>query len=303
MKASLKIDGAGRGGKKYCDLMTHKLAATDHRHVITVHLSDPQADRAEEVAVQCRREGLLATARQEFAPVRSGATIRTLAMDHAPAFNRIIAEPITNDVLEMGFLTATPTFGSLGGSVIGLGATLTPNAPAIHERANVITNQFSRMAPERLTSRNISELALNSIQAADTRHQVHDRLTASSLNYLNKSEVEAELFAIDGLTRNTYALDVVETRRNMLRAELVEVATQEIIPQMENGNGHGGVVFFDQRELWLYFVLCHKIGTRWSVQHAVEFPAVALPPVVMPQIMEIPQPRAKTAFLETFVTD
>lgn len=55
MKASLKIDGAGRGGKEHCNLMTHKLAATDHRHVITFDISDPQAGCAEEVAVQCRR--------------------------------------------------------------------------------------------------------------------------------------------------------------------------------------------------------------------------------------------------------
>ena len=303
MKASFALCGAGRGGTVHSNLTIQKLAATGQRHLLSVEVHDPQAGRAEEAALLYRREGIPATAHQADAPLTSDSTIEVLAMDHAPAFNRVIAKPITNKVLEVGLLTATPTFEYFGGSVIGLGATLTPTATDIHHNTGVIFSQFAGLAPERRTSRNISEPSLNTIKVADTRYQLHDRLTTSSMNYLNNGEVEPELFAIDGLTRNTYPLDVVEVRRNMLRAELVEVATQEIIPQIESANGHGGVAFFDQRELWLYFVLCHKIGARWSVQHAIEFPAMALAPVIMPRVVDAPRHRSKTTFLETLVTD
>lgn len=123
------------------------------------------------------------------------------------------------------------------------------------------------------------------------------------MQFLGTGEVKPDLFVVNGLSKRTYPIDVIDAPRNTLRRELVNVATNDLLPEMSDfqREGRGGVVFFDPREAWLYFILCNQRGARATVDHAVEIPVQALPPLTLPNIE--PTPKSEPTFLEMLVTD
>jgi len=275
---------------------------------------DPQSNYAETVAGMFRRGGIPAKAHAEPGPTTSDATIRTLAIDNPQDIAAVVGSPMTNDMITAGIMVSIPTFENLGGFVLGLGATMTRSAIHLRAKVGAPFAQFGRMAPGRPSSRNTTEPILHTkTMMNETRHQTHDRLSTSVVDFLQHGNVESELFAVDGSNGKEYRLDVIETPRSVSRMGLVNMATQDIIPsmQIDPRDGRGGVVFFDPDDEagWLYFILCHNRGVRWVVDHTIELPVPAISPVTLPvmprRIIEKPKPtpRSGPTFLETFLTD
>lgn len=310
---TVQLDGAHLGGTDHANLLISKLDVLDQRPSVAVDVFDPQRHYAETVAGMFRRRGIPAKAHAKSGPA-SHATIHTLAIDKGQDIAAAVGSPMTNDMVTAGLVVSIPTFQSFGGFVIGLGATLTRTANDIRPKVGAPFIQLGRMAPERRSSRNTTELFLHTKAMMNkTRHQTHDRLTTSAVNLLQNGTVESELFAVDGSNGNEYQLDVIETQRSVSRMGLVNMATQDVLPSMpiNSRDGRGGVVFLDPDDEagWLYLVLCQNRGASWAIDHTIEIPVPAVSPVTLPvmprRIIEKskPTPKAEPTFLEVFLTD
>lgn len=305
-KVTMHQIGAHRGGTDYANLFVAKRRASGQRRPVAVEIWDRRQGRPQTLAKLYEREGIPVTAHEGPAPVESNADIVTIAIDDAQDTASAVSRPVTSDVLNVGILSLVPTLNGLGGSILGIGATITRTDTATHQKACAMFDPLAAMAPERTTSRNITRSPLNAIQMPDARTPTHDRLTTNTIQFLDTGEGKPDLFVVSGLSKRTYSIDVIDAPKNTPRRELVSVATHDLVPEMSDFQtaGRGGVVFFDPREAWLYFVLCNRSNRRWpraTVDHAVEIPVQALPPLTLPNIE--PTPKSEPTFLEMLVTD
>ena len=275
------ITGAHRGGTDHSRLLLDKIQASPDARIPDVGLRDRRADRTQGLARLFERQGVSVTLHHEEAPLESEATIQVLAIDDAKRVARVPAQPVRNQLLELGILVAAPIVEGVGGPVLGFGATLTPAAKDATQKARALLEPIAEMVPERQSSRNMSASIVNSVQMKSTRHRVHDRLTDSSLDYLEHGTASHELFVADGLTRDVYPLEVVETRRATRRQDLRDLVTHEILPQLMLAEDRAGVAFYDRNDPWLYVVLGRSTGSRWRTVNVIELPPRVLEPTVV----------------------
>ena len=272
-----EICGNHRGGSEHAKLLVSKLGGS--RISLAVRLLDPDPGRAHALMAFFERHGVRAMARRDAAPLASDATVRVLAMDDATAMARIVAEPLRNEVVEAGILVAVPTFEGLGGSVMALGTVLTTEGRETQRQAGLVMNRIAALAGERQSSRHTSAPILNSAQVVTMRRRLHDHLTENSMSFLRRGYVKPSMFVVEGLTQRAYPLVAVESKRRVSRRELKDIASQEILPDLADDNDHGGVVYYDSSDPWLYVLLARIGQPRWHVQRTIEIP------------FEVPAPR------------
>ena len=135
-----------------------------------------------------------------------------------------------------------------------------------------IFRRFAALAPERRTSRAMSEPIRQAVQMAPTRRRVHEFLTDKSAEYMTEGSVPGELRVFDGLTQTSYPIVAEEAGRQMKRRDLKAAAIHELAPQA--GDGNFGIAFYDRAEAWLYVVLGKQVGNRRRVMNAIEIPRV-----------------------------
>lgn len=301
-----EINGAHRGGRDHSQLLLDKVLASPEAQMPEVSLRDLRADRTQELAHQLERQGVSVTVHHEEAqPESKTAVIRVLAIDDAKRVAREVDKPVKGQVMEVGIIVAAATVERLGGSVIGLGTTLTPNAKEVIQQARPLFGTIADMTEERHSSRNMSASIVNFAQMDRTRRQVHDRLTDSSLDYLERGAVSPDIFAIDGLTSGVFPLEVVETQRDTRRQDLKDLVTHEILPQVMEAEDRAGVAFYDRQDPWLYIVFARKSGAHWRTANIVELPTRVLAPVAVPIRTPVEERPHKTAttWSQTWVTD
>ena len=183
--------------------------------------------------------------------------------------------------------------------------TCTPYSTRTQRDAQAILNPIAHLAGPRHSSQEMSAAPLNSVQMKGTRHRVHDRLTDRSREYLETGLATPDLFVVDGLTRQVYALVAAETRRHARRSELKAAAVHEIIPSTTSTERHQGVAFYDPQDAWLYFVLARKSGSRWRTVGQVELPVPEIKPTrieIGPLTGQLRLPAPSVAS-QIFVTD
>lgn len=313
-KKTVHLYGGHRGGTSHAGLLIPKLDAWDEPASVAFEVFDPDSIHAEAVAGMFRRGGFAAQAYAKAGPATSNATVRTWAIDNGQDVAGGMNSVMTNDMITAGIMVSVPLFENLGGFTLGLGANVTRSAIDIQSKIGAPFTQLGRMAPGRPSSRNTTQRILHTrAMMKGTRNQTHDRLSTSVANFLQHGDVESELFAVDGSTGNEYRLDVIEAQRNASRMGLVNMATQEIIPsmQLDPRDDGGGVVFLDPDDEagWLYLVLGQNRGASWIVDHCIELPVPAMPPVTLPAmpqpITQRPKPtrRSEPTFLDVFLTD
>ena len=276
-----EINGAHRGGRDHSQLLLDKIQASPAARIPDVVLCDHHGDRSQELARVFDRQGISVTPQNGRAQAKSKATIRVIAIDDVEDVARISAQPVRNPLVEIGILVSAASVERLGGPVIGIGATLTPDAKETSEKASALFNPIAAMVPERQSSRNMSASLVNSVQMKRTRHGMHDRLTDSSLAYLEHGMASHDLFVIDGLTRAVYPLEVLETRRDTRRQDLKNLVAHEVLPQAMPEETRAGVAFYDPRDPWLYMVLGKRSGSRWHPANVIELPARVPEPIVV----------------------
>ena len=300
-----EIHGAHRGGRDHSQLLLDKVQASPEARMPEVGLRDLRADRTQELAHLFERQGVSVTVHHEEAPLESKATIEVFAIDDVKRVAREVDRPVRSQVLEVGIMVAAPTVERLGGSVIGLGATLTPDAKEVSQQASAVFNTVADMTEERHSSRNMLSSIVNSVQMKRTRGQTHGRLTDSSLDYLERGTASPDIFAVDGLRRDVSPLEVMETRRDTRRRDLKDLVTHEILPQVMEAEDRAGVAFFDRQDPWLYLVFARRSGSRWRTANTVELPAQVLEPTVIPAgtLMEERPQKSAATWSQTWVTD
>ena len=300
-----EIHGNHRGGRDHSQLLLDKVKASSEAKNLDVGLRDLRADRSQELAHLYESQGVSVTVNPEGAPLEARTEIDVYAIDDAKRAARVVDRPVMSQVLEVGIMVAAPTVERLGGSVIGLGTTLTRAAKEVSDQARPLFNTVADMAEERHSSKNMSASIVNSSQMEGTRSGLHNRLTDSSLEYLEHGEASPDIFAVDGLTRDVFPLAVMETRRNTRRQDLKDLATYEILPQSMEAEDGAGVAFYDSQDPWLYMVFARRSGPRWRSANTVELPVQILEPVVIPVgdlVEERPRKSAAT-WAQTWVTD
>lgn len=300
-----EIHGAHRGGRDHLQLLSDKVQASPVARMPEVGLHDLRADRTQELAHRFERQGVSVTVHDEGAPLEINTAIEVFAIDDAKRVAREVDNCVSSPVLEVGILVAAPTVERLGGQVIALGATLTPGAKEVSRQTRPLFSTVADMTEERQSSRNMSASIVNSVQMDRARSGLHNRLTDSSLDYLERGTVSADIFAVDGRTNGVFTLAVLEARRDTRRQGLKDLVTHEILPQVMEGEDRAGVAFYDSRDPWLYLVFAQKNGSRWRTANIVELPVRILEPLVMPVgalVEERPQKSAAT-WSRTWVTD
>ena len=283
-----EICGNHRGGGEHSKLLMSKAQGTNVHFAVS--LLDPEPGRARALAPFFGRQGVRVTARQGEAPLASDANIRVLAMDDATAVARIVERPLRNDLLEAGILMAVPTFQGLGGFVMALGTTLTTGAREAQRQAGAILQRVAVLAGERHSSRQMSLPILNSTQMVRVRWHLHDQLTRSSIDFLERGYAEPAIFAVDGLTQRVYSLVAVETSKHMLRRELRDVTCQEVLPLLAKTKDSAGVVYYDSSDPWLYIVLARNGEQRWHLERTIELPASVPEPSIVKISSSEPSP-------------
>jgi hypothetical protein len=273
-----EINGAHRGGSDHSRLLLKKLTREGRHPPIDARIVDPEPGRASALVPTFSQRGIVATPQEGDAPLSSDANVRVLAMDDVNAITRILDKPASNDVLEAGILISVPTFGPLGGKVIGLAATLAPHSYNTKHDARLLFDRVATLAGERHTSRRSSTPFMNSMQMRRTRTAVHDRLTNSSVDYLELGVSVPDLFVVDGLSRGQYPIVAQEIRSNLPRRHLRDIATREIIPAVDRYEDTFGVAFYDSRDPWIFFVLAGRRDSAWLHKRSIELPVVAPPP-------------------------
>jgi hypothetical protein len=151
----------------------------------------------------------------------------------------------------------------------------------------------------------MSAATVNSEQMQRTRLSIHDRLTDRSLDLLGKKAVRPDLFTVDGLTRGIFALEAIEAPASSSRRELRDASTHEIVPEMTSVGNDRGVVFYDPRVAWLYFVLVRRTARGRRPVAVRELPPRIPAPVVMPlePVPEPPRALASAPAPQMFLTD
>ena len=301
-----EIRGNHRGGRDHSQLLLDKVQASPEAQMPDIGLWDIRANRSQELARSLESQGVSVTVNPEWAPLESKAPlIKVLAIDDAEDVAREVDKPVGSQVLEVGIMVAATTVERLGGSVIGLGTTLTPNAKKVSEQARPLFNNVADLAGERHSSKHMSDLIFNSTQMEGTRSRLHNHLTDSSLEYLEHGSVSPDIFAVDGLTRDVFPLAVIETPRDTRRQQLKDLATYEILPQSMESEDRGGVAFYDSKNPWLYMVFARRNGSRFRTANTVELPVQILEPVVIPVggLVEERSQKSSATWSQTWVTD
>ena len=299
------IHGAHRGGRDHLQLLSDKVQASPVARMPEVGLHDLRADRTQELAHRFERQGVSVTVHDEGAPLEINTAIEVFAIDDAKRVAREVDKPVSSPVLEVGILVAAPTVERLGGQVIALGATLTPDAKEGSQQTRPLFSTVADMTEERHSSRNMSASIVNSVQMNRARSGLHNRLTDSSLDYLERGTVSADIFAVDGRTNGVFTLAVLEARRDTRRQDLRDLATQEILPQVMSAEDRAGVAFYDSQDPWLYLVFARRRGSYWRTANMVEFPVQILGQTVIP-VGDLVEERPKSSpatWSRTWVTD
>lgn len=299
------INGANRGGRDHSRLLLDKLLASSDARMPEVSLHDLLNERSQELAREFEDQGVPVTVHDEEASVKSREGIEVYAIDDAPCVTDTVSRPPESQLLEVGLMVASTQIERLGGLIIGLGVTLPPNEEEAREKASALFSPIAELAQERRSSKNMSASLIDSVQMDGTRRQVHDRLTDSSLDYLERGTVSPDIFAVDGLTKDVSPLVVMETRRDTRRQDLKDLVTHEILPQVMEAEDRAGVAFYDRQDPWLYMVFARKSGAHWRTANIVELPTRVLAPVAIPMrtLVEERPHESATTWSQTWVTD
>lgn len=300
-----EINGAHRGGRDHSRLLLDKLLASSEARMPEVILHDLLNERSQELAREFEGRGVAVTVHDEEVSVESKPEIEVYAIDDAKRDANAVNQPVRSQLLEVGLMVAATQVERLGGTIVGFGVTLPPNEEEAREKAYSLFSPIAELAQERRSSKNMSASLINSVQMDGTRHQVHDRLTDSSLDFLKRGTVSPDIFAVDGLTNGIFPLEVLETRRDTRRQDLKDLVTHEILPQMMEAEDRAGVAFYDRQDPWLYMVFARKSGAHWRTVNIVELPVQVLEPTVIPvgTLVEEKLRAPVTTWSETWVTD
>lgn len=283
-------NGCNRGGTEHASQLVGKLPQRSVSS-LAVELVDPEHGRAAALAPILEARGVPVTVRQVPAPLRSPVTVDVYAVDDVGIPARALEAPIRTPLLEVALLVSVPTIEEVGGVVLAIAASVTPDAAAVQDAARVLLSRIAALAPGRHSSARMAAHGVHTIQMPGARHAAHDRLTTQSAAFLTTGQVEPELAVVDGFTRRSYRVRAVEARRETRRRVLKQAALQEILPQVSADSEAGGVAFYELRDPWLYLVLARRTASRWRLDRAIELPVM------------MPGPRQAPVQVPTFVTD
>jgi hypothetical protein len=274
-----EINGAHRGGDGHSRLLLDKLTKNGRQPSVEVSLVDPEPGRASALVPVFSDRGVTANAHQGTAQLKSTADVRVLAMDDVGAMSRIVDEPVNNDLLEAGILVTALTFGGLGGTQVGIAGAFTWESGDTQKDAGKLFNRVSALAGKRHTSSHSSSPFMNSMQMEGTRQALHDRLTGTSVDYLELGVAAPDLFVVDGLTRGRYPIVAQQSQPTLRNREMQRIATNEIIPWVDPSEDSFGVAFYDNLDPWILFVLARRRGGRWQASRAIELPVKPPQPI------------------------
>jgi len=283
-------NGCNRGGRDHALQLVRKLPDAITRS-LQVELVDRERGRAAALAPLLSARGLPVRVHETGAPLASSATVDVYSVDEVEVTARAVEGQVTSSLLEVALLVSVPTVEGVGGVVLALAATITPEAPAVRQAAQGLLGRIAALTPGRQSSALMAAHRVHAGQMPGARHTAHDRLTTQSARFLATGQADPELVLVDGFTRTPYRVTVLDARRETPRRVLRQAALQEVLPQVSHRDETQGVVFYERQDPWLYVVLARRRADRWHLDRAIELPVT------------MPEPEQAAIEVPTFVTD
>lgn len=302
-----RINGAHRGGQShFAEIEKRRGQFAGLRQLEVV---DPTAGRAIGLAMQFEELGVPAVGIEQTATTDTSHDMVTTGIDDAAETARLLRGAPSARSYQTGLVVSSDVHGALGGSVLALQTSLTPDAKETTADAVNVFDRVSALAPARETSKNITERVLNSRPAARARSEMHRRFVEQSADFVEGGAIDAEFRVVDGGSGAGFTATTASAPRTARRRDLKKVALHEIAPAIDTADSARAVVFYDTADPWLYIVLASYSRGRWVHRRAIELPVQA-PPVRTFQFTDprrdVGRPRevgTPLSALRVFVTD
>jgi len=271
-----RINGAHRGGlEHFKEIDRQRDRFTGVRQVEVV---DPTEGRAMDLARRFQSLGVSTLGIEESAAASASSNIVVTGIDDAVETASLLRSAPSARLYETGLVVSSDVHGALGGSVLAVQTTLTPDAKETHADAVNVFDRVSALVPARETSRNITERVLNSRPAATARSAMHRRFVEQSADYVEGGVIDAEFRVVDGGSGTGFTATTASAPRTARRRDLKRMALHEIAPAIDTADSARAVVFYDTADPWLFVVLASFSRGRWVPRRAIELPVQA-PPV------------------------
>ncbi len=302
-----RINGAHRGGLEHfkeIDRQRDRFAG-----VRRVEVVDPTEGRAMDLARRFQSLGVSTLGVEESAAASASSDIVVTGIDDAAETASLLRSATSARLYETGLVVSSDVHGALGGSVLAVQTTLTPDAKEAHADAANVFDRVSALVPARETSKNITERVLNSRPAARARTEMHRRFVEQSADFVEGGAIDAEFRVVDGGSGTGFTATTASAPRTARRRDLKRMALHEIAPAIDTADSARAVVFYDSADPWLYIVLTSFSRGRWVPRRAIELPVQ--PPPIHPFQLTDPRRDAGRArevgtpqsALRVFVTD